>query len=412
MFLRGSDCPANQDIWCLFSGTDIVSEARSTSRIEMYIDQIGAFKRRLNGPASDDLTTLVEWAEDSLILMGMAIKEVVRDTVRRLSRERLNDGDDFQTWSNGIHALVGMLDAVVECEVWEFRWLREENGVVVKGIVDGIWDLSPGLLQFKMSTARRTIVRALVLRLGGFRLVQYDEVGREVERERDISPLCGLSNRLEEAMMQWKGSRIVVDRQETPTLDDTTVDETGETVSIQDTSERTSVLIDHLAVSPSFQQSTSSDSLSLSPTLINEPTNPATLLEPIYQDTPEPSRTTVTESEIVPVIQESHEQDGAEAPTVITEPEVTATNEESAPMCSCVCAVHKGPPAQKAPEPEKHLVHDKNDEVEYSDWMVAFYEHECGFDEWKSRQDEEEWIEKCRGADESRRELEIKAWKR
>jgi hypothetical protein len=74
--------------------------------------------------------------------------------------------------------------------------------------------------------------------------------------------------------------------------------------------------------------------------------------------------------------------------------------------------VHKGPPAQKAPEPEKHLVHDENDEVEYSDWMVAFYEHECGFDEWKSRQDEEEWIEKCRGADESRRDLEIKAWKR
>jgi hypothetical protein len=100
-----SDQATDGTLYPLLTMEHLLAEDASQG-IATFIDQINKFTSRLTGPVPEDLTALVEYQQDSLVIMRMATREVVRTVERRLGlgRGEINDEEGFQTWSNGMLA--------------------------------------------------------------------------------------------------------------------------------------------------------------------------------------------------------------------------------------------------------------------------------------------------------------------
>jgi hypothetical protein len=132
--------------------------------IATFIDQVNKFTSRLKGPVPGDLTALVEYHQDSLVIMRMATREVVGAVERRLGlgRGEINDEEGFQTWSNGMLALFEMIVKALYCRIRELKYLVHGRGEVIEGIIDGMMVLAPGLLQFDVTDERSLIVEDML----------------------------------------------------------------------------------------------------------------------------------------------------------------------------------------------------------------------------------------------------------
>jgi hypothetical protein len=180
--------------------------------IATFIDQVNKFTSRLMGPVPDDLTALIEYQQDNSVMMKMATREIVRTVDRRLGlgRREINDEEGFQTWSNGMLALFEMIDKALYCRIQELKFLLEDKGEVIAGIVNGMVVLAPCLLQFDVTDERSDVVENM---LGEAKAIhQYLMNFRKVK------------GRLREVIDQWyEGSTWIDPREDS----DSDTDETG-----------------------------------------------------------------------------------------------------------------------------------------------------------------------------------------
>jgi hypothetical protein len=189
-----------------------VSGEDASQGIATFIDQVNKFTSRLTSPVPDDLTALVEYQQDSLVMMRMATREVVGAVERRLGlgREEINDEEGFQTWSNGMLALFEMIVKALYCRIKELKYLVHRKGEVVRGIVDGMMVLAPGLLQFDVTDERSLIVE--------------DMLGETYGIHVELMKFRKVKGRLREVIDQWyEGSTWIDPREDS----DTNSDETG-----------------------------------------------------------------------------------------------------------------------------------------------------------------------------------------
>ena len=170
--------------------------------ITTFIDQVNKFKSRLTGPIPGDLTALIEYQQDSSVIMRMATREVVRVVERRLGlgRGEINDEKGFQTWSNGMSALFEMIDKALYCRIQELKFLLEDKGEVIAGIVHGMVVLAPCLLQFDVTDERSDIVEEMV--------------GDAICIHREKMKFRRVRDRLREVIDQWYEGSTWIDPRE------------------------------------------------------------------------------------------------------------------------------------------------------------------------------------------------------
>jgi hypothetical protein len=179
--------------------------------IATFINQVNKFTSRLTNSVPDDLAGLVEYQQDSLVIIRMATREVVMTVERRLGlgRGEINDEDDFQTWSNGMLALFEMIIKALYCRIRELKYLVHRKGEVVEGLGDGMMVLAPGLLQFDATDERSDIVENMV----------GDAMGIHWEKMN----FGKVWERLTEVIDQWyEGSTWIDPREDSDTYPDET----------------------------------------------------------------------------------------------------------------------------------------------------------------------------------------------
>jgi hypothetical protein len=174
--------------------------------IATFIDQINKFTSRLTGPVPEDLTALVEYQQDSLVMMNMAARDVVRTVEWRLGlgRREINDEEGFQTWSNGLLALFEMIDKALYCRIQELKFLLEDKGEVIAGIFNGLVVLAPCLLQFNVTEERSDVVENM---LGEAKAIHWE-----------LMNFRKVKGRLREVIDQWyEGSTWIDPREDSDT---------------------------------------------------------------------------------------------------------------------------------------------------------------------------------------------------
>jgi hypothetical protein len=214
----GSNQAANGVIYLLLDAGHLLGEDASQG-IATFIDQVNKFTSRLIGPVPDDLTALIEYQQDSIVIMNVATREVVRTVERRLGlgRREINDEEGFQTWSNGMLALFEMIVKALYCRIRELKYLVHTKGEVVRGIVDGMVVLAPGLLLFDVTDERSLIVE--------------DMLGETYGIHVELMKLRKVRGRLREVIDQWyEGSTWIDPREDS----DTNSDETGSNDILED----------------------------------------------------------------------------------------------------------------------------------------------------------------------------------
>jgi hypothetical protein len=159
--------------------------------IATFIDQVNKFTSRLKGPVLGDLTALVEYQQDSLVILNMATRGVVRTVERSLGmgRREVNDEEGFQTWSNGMLALFEMIDKALYCRIQELKFLLEDKREVIAGIVNGMVVLTPCLLQFNVTDERSDVVENML--------------GEAKATHRYLMNFRKVRDRLKEVIDQW-----------------------------------------------------------------------------------------------------------------------------------------------------------------------------------------------------------------
>jgi hypothetical protein len=179
-----------------------VSGEDASQGIATFIDQVNKFTSRLTGPVPDDLTALIEYQQDSLVIMRMVTREVVGAVERRLvlGREEINDEEGFQTWSNGMLALFEMIVQALYCRIRELKYLVHRKGEVVEGIIDGMMVLSPVLLHFDVTDERSLIVE--------------DMLGETYGIHVELMKLRQVRGRLREVIDQWYEASTWIDPRE------------------------------------------------------------------------------------------------------------------------------------------------------------------------------------------------------
>jgi hypothetical protein len=176
-----------------------------------FIDQVNKFTSRLTGPVPDDLTALIEYQQDSLVMMNMAARDVVRSVEGRLGlgREEINDEEGFQTWSNGMLALFEMIVKALYSRIRELKFLLEDKGEVIAGIVNGLVVLAPCLLQFNVTDERSDVVENM---LGEAKAIHWE-----------LMDFRKVKGRLREVIDQWyEGSTWIDPREDSDTSPDET----------------------------------------------------------------------------------------------------------------------------------------------------------------------------------------------
>jgi hypothetical protein len=179
-----------------------VSGQDASPGMATFIDQVNKFTSRLKGPVPGDLTALVEYQQDSLVIMRMVTREVVGAVERRLvlGREEINDEEGFQTWSNGMLALFEMIVQALYCRIRELKYLVHRKGEVVEGIIDGMMVLSPVLLHFDVTDERSLIVE--------------DMLGETYGIHVELMKLRQVRGRLREVIDQWYEASTWIDPRE------------------------------------------------------------------------------------------------------------------------------------------------------------------------------------------------------
>jgi hypothetical protein len=207
-----------------------VSGEDASQGIATFIDQVNKFTSQLTGPVPDDLTAMIEYRQDSLVMMNMAARDVVRSVEGRLGlgRREINDEEGFQTWSNGMLVLFEMIFEALYCRIRELKYLVHGKGEVVQGIVDGMMVLAPGLLQFDVTDERSDIVEEMV--------------GDAIGIHREKMKFRRVRDRLREVIDQWyEGSTWIDPREDS----DTNSDETGSNDILEDAIISQEVTNDH-----------------------------------------------------------------------------------------------------------------------------------------------------------------------
>jgi hypothetical protein len=179
--------------------------------IETFVDQVNKFTFRLTGPIPGDLTALVGYQQDSPVMMKMATKEVVRTMERRwgLGRGEVIDEEGFQTLSNGMSTLFEMIDIALYCRFQELKFLLEDKGEVIAGIVNGLVVLALCLLRFNVTDERSDVVENM---LG---------VAKAIHRY--LMNFRKVKGRLREMIDQWyEGSTWIDPREDSDTYSDET----------------------------------------------------------------------------------------------------------------------------------------------------------------------------------------------
>jgi hypothetical protein len=179
-----------------------LDEENTTQAIETFCEPVNKFTSRLTGPVPGNLTALVEYQQDSLVIMRMATREVVRSVESRLGlgRGEVNDEEGIQTWSNGMLALFEMIVKALYCRIRELKYLVHTKGEVVGGIVDGMVVLAPGLLLFDVTDERSDIVEEMV--------------GDAIGIHREKIKFRRVRDRLREVIDQWYEGSTWIDPRE------------------------------------------------------------------------------------------------------------------------------------------------------------------------------------------------------
>lgn len=183
-----------------------VSGEDASQGIATFNDQVNKFTSQLTGPVPDGLTALVEYQQDSLVMMKMATREIMRTVERRLGlgRREVNDEEGFQTWSNGMLALFDMIVEALCCRIKELKYLVHTKGEVVGGVVDGMVVLAPGLLLFDVTDERSLIVE--------------DVLGETYGIHVELMKFGKVRGRLREVIDQWyEGSTWIDPREDSDT---------------------------------------------------------------------------------------------------------------------------------------------------------------------------------------------------
>jgi hypothetical protein len=203
--LSGSEEPADEPP--IFIGQHTASE---DSTLGMnFVNSVNTFTSRLIGPLPQDLAALAEYHQNSLVIMRMAIREVVRSVETRLGlgREGIIEEEGFQSWANGMLALFEMIDKALYCRIEELKYLVEEKGEVVEGIVDGMMVLAPGLLRFDVTHEKTDVVE--------YMLAEAKVIHRELMDFRKVR------DRLKEVVDQWYEGSSWIDWRDGTDTDET-----------------------------------------------------------------------------------------------------------------------------------------------------------------------------------------------